>query len=50
MAGHCLFRGGVDPQYRATPYAPMNAAELQALADDWLEKYHFYRPPRLREC
>jgi transposase InsO family protein len=22
----------------------MNAAELQALADTWLEKYHFYRP------
>jgi len=22
----------------------MNAAELQALADDRLEKYHFYRP------
>jgi putative transposase len=25
-------------------YEPMNAAELQALADGWLEKYHFYRP------
>jgi len=22
----------------------MNAAGLQALADNWLEKYHFYRP------
>jgi len=23
---------------------PMNAAELQALADNWLDAYHFYRP------
>jgi len=25
-------------------YEPLTAAELQAIADDWLEKYHFYRP------
>jgi putative transposase len=25
-------------------YEPMNATELTALANDWLEKYHFYRP------
>jgi len=25
-------------------YEPMNAAEMQALADNWLDKYHFYRP------
>jgi transposase InsO family protein len=25
-------------------YEPMNATELAAVANDWLEKYHFYRP------
>jgi len=25
-------------------YEPLNVTELQAIVDQWLDKYHFYRP------